>query len=119
VLTFSGWQWAGVVTALGLPELALRLPNSYFVGRQVVFGLSSLGMALGLYFRRPWAPGGSRWVGLGFIGWNLIENALFAQNTFAIRTLPTTAIFSLLLWGVLVFALRRPTVRNYFQEHPA
>lgn len=118
MLTYSGWQWAGVIAATRLPEISLRLPASYLLMRSALYGLLSLGIAFGLFFGRTWAPGSARWISLGMLGWTLIERLVFAGNSYAIKSLAVTTVVYLLLWGVLLFALKRPSAREYFQEHP-
>lgn len=119
MLTFSGWQWAATYTALRLPDLALTFPKSYLIGRPAVYGLLSLAIAIGLYFGFVWAPRWARWVGLGIVIWSTLERLIFSPSQYASRTLIGTSLITFLLWGILLLILRRPKVRDYFQENPA
>jgi FtsH-binding integral membrane protein len=110
---------AAALAGLRLPNLALVLPKGYFIGRSALFGLMALGLGLGLFTGRFWAPPLTQWAGLIVVIWTLLERAIFSASEYAQRTIPATIIIALLIWSALVIALRRPTVREFFQEHPA
>jgi hypothetical protein len=118
VLIFSGWHLAAALTGLRLPDLALVLPESYLIARSALFGLTALGLGLGLFTGRLWAPGLTQWAGLMIVIWTLLERAIFSASEYAQRTIPATIIITFTLWSTLVVALRRPIVRDFFQEHP-
>jgi len=106
-------------TGFSLPDLDLTLPKGYLIGRAALYGLISLGLALGLYLGRPWAPRWTRWAGAVIVTWTLLERVIFNPSEYAIRTLPATTILAVLIWVVLSLALHRPIVREFFQEYPA
>ncbi|MCJ7824947.1 MAG: hypothetical protein MUP44_08620 [Anaerolineales bacterium] len=118
MLTFSGLHWAAAIAGTSLPDLALTLPKSYLIGKAALYGLLSLGLAIGLFFGHPWAPSGTRWTGLVILIWTALERLIFSTSEYATRTIPATMIIALLIWGALVLALRRPSVRDFFQEYP-
>lgn len=117
MLTFSGWQWAAAITGLNVPDLSLAIPKAVLIARSALFGLTSLGLAFGIFFAKPWASQATRWTGLIILVWFAVERAIFSVSDFAARTLPGTLILGFLIWGVLIFALQRREVKKYFGEH--
>lgn len=118
MLTFSGWQWSAVIAALQLPELALQVSQGYLLSRSILFGLTSLLLAYGLFVGKSWVPTWLPRLSLILIVWLIAERGIFGQGFASVRLISTAAIL-LLAWAGLLIALRRPTIQTYYQEHPA
>lgn len=121
------WLSAGVLTlgvsylirmagGLTAPDLPLSVSRGYLVATGAAWGLGAVGLAIGLFMGRRWAPRAASIGGGAFLLWYWIDRLIFVRSEYALRTLPFALTVTLAAGALLALALRLPAVRRYFGE---
>jgi hypothetical protein len=102
--------------SLSAPDLALAVPRAYLSGTGAVWGALALGLGFGLWSGRRWAPILLRSAGLTFLVWYWVDRLALMQSEFSRHTRWWAAAATVLVLALVVWGVRRPGVRRFFQE---
>jgi hypothetical protein len=105
--------------SLSAPDLGLAVPRAYLSGTGAVWGALGLGLGYGLWSGRRWAPLLLRAAGLTFLAWYWVDRLALVQSEFSRHTRLWAAAATVLVLAVVVWGIRRPDVRRFFQESQA
>jgi hypothetical protein len=117
VLTFSAIHFIGLAAIKTLTPLPLPIPIWYIFLKNGLWGLSSLAIAIGLFWGLTWAPRMIRWTGAVILVWYWADRILLSRSDFARRAWPAAAILTLAGIGLLCWILSRRSVRSFFREN--
>jgi hypothetical protein len=102
--------------SLSAPDLALAVPRAYLSGTGAVWGALALALGFGLWSGRRWAPILLRTAGLTFLVWYWVDRLAIMQSEFSRHTRLWAAAATVLVLAGVVWGVRRPDVRRFFQE---
>lgn len=117
VLIFTAVQVSAVLAWFRLPELPLHVWRGYLLVKTLFWGLAGAGVAVGLFFGRPWSPPLATFGSWLFVLWFWIdrlwlvlpENNRTAKGVLAALTLGSAS--------AITWVLSRSAVRQFFGEH--
>lgn len=116
VLTLATLHLVRFGVGLTLPDLPLTVPAWYIPFTGALWGAGGLIAAYGLFRGANWAPLVARWGGLAYALWFWADRLLLAQSDYARRSIPASAVLTVLALVALWWILHQQHVRSYYGE---
>lgn len=120
VLTFTGWHWLRLLTALAqwefLAGLQMSVPPLYFALSGLLWGLIGIPIAWGLLLGKKWTPRALRIAGPAYAFYFWFDRLLLQSNELANTNWRFALAMTILFLVWLNWTLTRPGALAYLGE---